>query len=237
MGKRRAASRIGWGLLVGVPTAALICAGLVVAWPRPAKAPLERGQIAYTQGDWPTAAAEARSLLKEKPDDLEGVRLLARSLARQRKDESVRALFGHLGRERMQAEDLFLLGSVLARQGQAGPSLGLIEKAVRADPEHTEAAYELTRLYAGTRHFSQALELAEALAKKPGWQVKAGVALALLRRQFDDPLGAADAMAGALEADAALWGAPWGQRMPASFSLAGDSKPANPRGHRRLSRL
>ena len=203
----RAGSRVWWGLLVVASAVIAAGVGLVLAWPRLFPGPLAEGRSAYARGDWALAAAAARSLLNEKPDDLDGVRLLARALARQGKDDSVQTLFGRLGRERMQAEDLFLLASVLGRQGQSGPSLGLMESAVRADPDHAEAMYELTRIYAGTRHFTQAVELAARLAKKPGWEVKAGAALGLLRRQLDDPLGAADAMAGALRSDARLRGA------------------------------
>ncbi len=207
MGKGRAGSRAWWGVGVVALPALLVCAALAVGRPRLFPGHLVGGRSAFAHGDWALAAAEARARLKENPDDLEAVRLLARALARQGKDDSVQALFGRLGMERMQAEDLFLLASVLDRGGQSGPSLGLMESAVRADPEHTEAIYELARLYAGTRHFTKAVELAASLAKKPGWEVKGGVALGLLRRQLDDPSGAADALAGALRSDDALDGA------------------------------
>ena len=106
----------------------------------------------------------------------------------------------------MQAEDLFLLArSSVAR---ANPLIARSDGiSRRPDPDHAEAMYELTRIYAGTRHFTQAVELAARLAKKPGWEVKAGACAELLRRQLDDPLGAADAMAGALRSDARLRGA------------------------------
>ena len=165
------------------------------------------GRSAYERGDWPAAAAAARSVLKEMPDDPEGVRLLARALARQQKDELVPTLFGRLGMEQMHAEDLFLLGSVLLREGQAGPSLSLMESAVKADADHPEAILALAKLYAGVRHVSDAVKLAERLAQKPGWEARGGVALGVLRRQLDDSVGAAGALERALQADPALEGA------------------------------
>ena len=72
--------------------------------------------------DWPAAEARARSVLKTNSSDPHALRLLARTSARQGRDESAEAIYRRLGTKFMEAEDFFLLGRGLLGRGQVGPA-------------------------------------------------------------------------------------------------------------------
>src|SRR6185312_9405567 len=67
-------------------------------WPKPVADSLTRGIAAYERADWDEAAILARERLKEEPSDLEAMRLLARSAARQGRDETAQSLYSRAGR-------------------------------------------------------------------------------------------------------------------------------------------
>ena len=91
---------------------------------------LVQGLSAYRRKDWRTAEDQARLTLKTKPADFDALRLLARSAARrQGRVESAEAIYRRIGREQMEAEDLFLLGHGLLGRGQVGPALASLGAA------------------------------------------------------------------------------------------------------------
>ena len=72
--------------------------------------PLVQGTRAYGRADWRSAEARARSVLKTNSSDPQALRLLARTSARQGRDESAEAIYRRLGTKFMESEDFFLLG-------------------------------------------------------------------------------------------------------------------------------
>jgi tetratricopeptide (TPR) repeat protein len=167
---------------------------------------LERGVSAYGRGEWRAAEAEARAVLKARPADAVALRLLARASARQGRDEAAEAIYRRLGTRRMEAEDLFLLGRGLLGHGQVGPALASLGAARDAQPDHAETLDALARYWAGIHSMTDALEAAERLSHRPGWEVRGSVLLGRLRSELLDPTGAADALAAALERDPGLHG-------------------------------
>jgi thioredoxin-like negative regulator of GroEL len=116
MARRHRALGMATGVIVIVAVAVL---GARV-WPRLFPARLEKARAAYERRDWSTAAALARETLREQPGSIEALRLLARTQDRMGRDEMAQELFGRLGDQAMQTEDLLLLGSGLVRQDRAG---------------------------------------------------------------------------------------------------------------------
>src|SRR5262245_9267020 len=108
---------------------ALFAAGTawIVSKPKPSWA--ARGELAYRRGEWSEAAEIARGWLKSRPEDPEGLRLLARSTARLGRDGPANALFSRLGESGLEAEDLYLLGVGLNKAGQGDSAVRLWEKA------------------------------------------------------------------------------------------------------------
>ena len=83
--------------------------------------------------------------------DTEALRLLARSTARQGRDDSAEAIYRRLGTGPMEAEDFFLLGRGLLGRGQVGPGLAALGAARDAEPDHAETLDALSRHWAETR--------------------------------------------------------------------------------------
>ena len=112
----RARRRLVWIAFAAV----LMATGLGVAgmW-RSAHSTLERGRSAYRQSRWRDALSLANQRLKEDRNDREALRLSARSSARLQRDPTTIELYVRLGSEDAHAEDFFLLGEALQRQGQA----------------------------------------------------------------------------------------------------------------------
>ena len=109
---------------------AAICAALagtagLVVWIAREQAgdPLVQAARAYGRDDWRSAEAQARLVLKTNSSDPHALRLLARTSARQGRDESAEAIYRRLGTKFMEAEDFFLLGRGLLGGGQVGPAL------------------------------------------------------------------------------------------------------------------
>jgi prepilin-type processing-associated H-X9-DG protein len=186
-----------------VAVAAALAAAGAWAWrlrASPSVDPLALGSAAYRRGDWASAASFARDRLKASKDDREALALLARATARLGRDQSAMALFNRLGPESLRAEDLYLLGVVLRREGKAGPALRVWERAVRADARHAEALEALAAGYSAVNRLVEASGLAERLSRVPGCEARGGLALGALRAELNDPAGAAAALGPALAA-------------------------------------
>src|SRR5271166_2525388 len=100
--------------------AVLTATGLGVAGMRQwsAHSRLERGWSAYRESRWRDALSLANQRLKEDKNDREALRLRARASARLQHDDITIAGYVRLRSEDAQAEDFFLLGEALFRQGQ-----------------------------------------------------------------------------------------------------------------------
>lgn len=155
---------------------------------------LAAGLTAYRRGDWVGASNEARARLKTEKNDLEAVRLLARSSARLGQDQPAAGLFRRLGDKAMDAEDFQLEGQVLDRLGSREGAIKAWESAVALDPGRGEALAALATAYARQDRLDKAAESAERLSHLSGWETRGALMLGVLRVDLDDPEGAAAAL-------------------------------------------
>lgn len=255
--------RRGWSLFVVALIVIAVGVGLYAMWPVPRSNPVARGVEAYERGDWTEAHTIARERLKEEPNDLEALRLLARSAARLGRDESALAIYGRFekltqhagpgdnpsppgpadGNRRggedssltsadsmrgargqvdaestpakfqggpvlLKAEDYYLLGLMLNRQGYPKSARPLWEQGRALDPNHAAILDELTRLYAQADDLTPAANAAEHLTTLPGYETRGDLMLGMIRFEQGDPAAAAECLLRALKRDPQVRGAP-----------------------------
>jgi len=175
--------------MIGLATL-LAMGGLCWVWVRPSVDQVKRGLDAYARGDWETAAGLARARLRASGDDVAALRLLARASVRLGRDSSATAIYQRLGPRAMLADDLYLLGIALARDGNSQGGLEVWEQARSAAPNHAETLFELTRAYSAGDQLIEATETGRRLAMCPGWENRAEVLLGTILLARNDPAGA-----------------------------------------------
>jgi tetratricopeptide (TPR) repeat protein len=195
------AARIGTWSALACALLVLAAAGMEFGWKKWRRGSdlLGRGAEAYSRGNWSEAADLARRRLKGAPGDLAAVRLLARATARLGRDGPANALFARLGSDSLEAEDLFLLGLGLEKAGQKADASHVWEKSLRLQPDRAEALDRLIMLDMSRNRLTEAKELAERLARQPGWELRGELVLAVLRGELSDPAGAATVLKRALD--------------------------------------
>jgi tetratricopeptide (TPR) repeat protein len=195
----RFAERAVW--LSAIALGCLALAGVVWGWTswRSSAGLVARGTSAYAQRDFRQAADLARRRLKDAPEDVEALRLLARATARLGRDAPANALFARLGSAALQAEDLYLLGLGLNHVGQKESAGKVWEKGLAIDPDHAEMIEQLMMLDAARSRVAEAARLAEQLAKQPQWELRGELAVGNFRAEMSDPAGAAATLRKALE--------------------------------------
>ena len=189
--------------LVGFSLFALLAIGIAWTVSRSRSSWAERGELAYRRGEWSEAAEIARGWLKSRPEDPEGLRLLARSTARQGRDGPANALFSRLGESALKAEDFYLLGLGLNKAGQGDSALRLWEKSLADDPGRAETISQLALAYTARNRLVEAARLYERLAEIPGWEMRGELSLGGLRAELSDPDGASQVLRRALARDEA----------------------------------
>jgi tetratricopeptide (TPR) repeat protein len=167
---------------------------------------LRAGQDAYAHRDWDRALALARRAMVERPGDVEAQRLLARTSARIERHPVARQLFDRVGPTRLEAEDEFLYGAGLMREGRNDVGRQHLEQSNRLDPNYPETLYELGRLDVAADRVDQARPWVERLASIPGWEARGLVLLGLIRSKQADPHGAALELERAIARDPRLSG-------------------------------
>jgi tetratricopeptide (TPR) repeat protein len=162
---------------------------------------LARGDWAYSRKDWEGSARRARERLKAAPDDPRALRLAARSLARQNRDQAAISTYALLELVLMTAEDYFLLGRALSRTGQDDLALKALEASRDADPDRPEMLDELAQVYFRKKRPAAAEAIAKRLVREPGWEARANLMLGPFSAALNDPAGAASALQRAFELD------------------------------------
>ncbi len=195
----RRGRRLVWIALAAVLTATGL--GVAGMWRWSAHPTLERGWSVYRESRWHDALSLANQRLKEDKNDREGLRLRARAAARLQYDDTTIAAYLRLGSEDAKAEDFFLLGETLFRQGQGAEGEQMWQRALRADPAHAETLSELMRLLARTDRLSEAADLAMRLGEVPGWEARGVAQLGLIRDEQLDLASAVEALKRALRLD------------------------------------
>lgn len=190
---------------LGVALALLAAAGLAGAgawaWPRLVGVAADPGRSAYARGDYAAALEIARARVRERRDDMEALRLLARASARRGRDDVAQAIYGRLDPGLLEAEDCYLLAAGLVRQDRLADAGVLLQKALERDPDHAEALDQHARLLAASDRLAEAVDLADRLIRRPGWEARGHVLLGLIRHAVPDPAGAVAAFQSALRLD------------------------------------
>jgi tetratricopeptide (TPR) repeat protein len=183
-----------WLLAIFVP--ALLAPAVLMLVRSPLSAdPNARLESSYASRDWARTSELARDRLKLFPDDPETLRLAARAAARQDRDQRALSMFRRLPPEKKNAEDWFLVGRSMVRQGQRNPAFDAYEEALKQDPNHPEALAGLAGLYMQIDRFHGAAQLASRLARQPDWEARAQVLLGTALSQTNDSAGATRALA------------------------------------------
>jgi tetratricopeptide (TPR) repeat protein len=172
--------------------------------------PLAEGRSAYRRGEYAAAADAARARLRERKEDREALRLLARASARLGRADAALGMFGRLGEDALEAEDLYLVSTQLAGLGRPEAASAVLEKALTLDPDHPDALVDRARWLATTDALARAADLALRLAALPGQGARGQALLGRIREIEGDHRGAAEAFARALELDPELTNAPPG---------------------------
>jgi tetratricopeptide (TPR) repeat protein len=134
--------------------------------------PLSPGVEAFARGDWKTAADVARKRLKDVPDDIPALQLLARSSVKLGLDSSALSLYQRLGPDLMTADDSHLLGIALRRTGNPR-GIEVWEEALGKTPDHAEILDALSRVYFESARYGDAASLARRLVQHPEWRLRA----------------------------------------------------------------
>jgi tetratricopeptide (TPR) repeat protein len=204
-------ARKGWPWAwVGVPTLLLILGLLATpAVRRRLKAdddPLTRARAAYEQRDWARAADFARVRLKADGGDVDALRILARASIRMGRDAAGAAIYNdRLGPEGMEAEDRYLTGLTIMRQGDEELAVKVWAKAAGesegAGADQPELLLSLANTLARRQRFDEAAGLAERLAAIPGWEGAGLLLLGTTRFSLEDYAASADCLRRGLELD------------------------------------
>jgi tetratricopeptide (TPR) repeat protein len=166
--------------------------------------PLVRARAAYDQRDWARAADFARVRLKADGGDRDALRILARSSIRMGRDAAGAAIYNdRLGSEGMEAEDRYLAGLALNRQGDEELAIKVWARAAGEGDgtDQPELLLSLANALARGQRFDEAGRMAERLAKVPGWEGAGLLLLGTTRFSLEDYAGSADCLRRGLELD------------------------------------
>ncbi len=186
----------------GVLIALILGIGALLGWSRLHDArrtdPLQPGIAAYENHDWAAAEKAARERLKARGNDAEALRLLARSLFRQGRDQPAATIQARLPDRLVAAEDFFLRGQAAVRMGQKEYGILLWRQALGKDNDHVETLVALEQTFLRLDLLNEAARAAERLAAQPGWEARGDLMLGRIRAEQSDPAGAAEAFERAL---------------------------------------
>jgi tetratricopeptide (TPR) repeat protein len=192
---------LGWAVglvLVSISVVFLFLVFGIVRLGSGPSAPLSRASLAYERGAWEEAARFARLGLKEDPDDVAAIRILARSMARMGRDGPANALFARLGEDGLQAEDRYLLGLGLERGGRGPSAVKVWEVGLAEDANNPELLDVLIRAYTAQNRLAEATALARRIEKVRGRELGGSLNLGTLLYERNDVAGAARALSRAL---------------------------------------
>ena len=171
--------------------------------------PLDLAREAYQKGDYERSAELARKQLEAKPGDPDGIRAMARALARIGKLDSSLRLYTKVKTETFEVEDSFLFGQILAQTGQYDQAMNVWDQAAAKTSDHPELLDGLARLTATHQRIEEGAHAAEKLAKIPGWEARGLLILGTCRAMMDDWEGAVEALRQGIELDPTAKGAPY----------------------------
>jgi len=181
--------RLLWKFFAGTLVVAVSAFGLMIWFAgRPENdGPNHEADAAYLRKDWAQASKLANDRLRIEKNDLDALRILARSMARQGKDDLATAIYeNRVKLDGMKAEDRFLLGQMIARQGNGELALSVWQKALTTDPDHAEMLESMASLSAQKLRVEEAAAAAESLAKLPGQEAKGLLLAGIFQSMMDN---------------------------------------------------
>ncbi len=160
--------------------------------------PLRSGIAAYEARDWAAAEKVARERLKTHRDDEEALRLLARSLFHQGRDQAALNVQARVSEPLRTADDYFLRGRAAVRLGKKEHGILAWRQALGKDNDHVETLLALEQTFSRLDLLNEAARAAERLAALPGWEARGDLMLGRIRAEQSDPAAAAEALRHAL---------------------------------------
>jgi tetratricopeptide (TPR) repeat protein len=173
-------------LILGVAAAGGV---LWIKWRAPSH--FEQATAAYDRKDWPAAEKALRAHLRKERNHIPAWRLLARVLYRQGRSELASDVHKRVSDDRLEAEDYFLVGQALERQGQIDRAIYVWKRALKADPDHVETLMALAQALARKDQLHEAAVHASRLLSRAEWEARAALLLGRIRAGLSDPAAAA----------------------------------------------
>ncbi len=184
---------------VSAAAAAAIALAATIKGRQPA-ALVAEASAAYQKGDWSGTEKKARDRLKKKRDDRDALRLLARALFRQGRDQPATAISEKLPASTMTAEDYFLLGQACVRSQKLDVAIKVWQRAVQIEPGHFETLLALEQTLYRLGRLADAESEVKRMRALPGREGLADLMLGQIRVQQADKAGAIMPFEGALKA-------------------------------------
>ena len=186
------------GRVTSVLGALILSVGVLLGWycwrGMGPVSPIRAGILAYDAHDWPAAEKAARGQLKLHRDDAEALRLLARSLFRQGRDQPALTIQTRLTDNLMTAEDYFLRGQAAVRLGQRERGILVWRQALGKDANHVETLVGLERVFFELDLLNEAAARHRAPVGSTRVVGGANLMLGRVRAEQRDPAGAAEAL-------------------------------------------
>jgi tetratricopeptide (TPR) repeat protein len=110
--------------------------------------------------------------MRDHPKDIAAMRLLARASARMGQFDVADGIYQRLGPSHMQAEDFYVVGLSLQREGGHDQASVAFEAAYRRDSKHPATLNEIAHDKARAGRYYEAADFARKLAEIPGWQAR-----------------------------------------------------------------
>jgi hypothetical protein len=123
--------------------------------------------------------------LRSRREDPGALRLLARSLFRQGRDQPAATIQARLPDRLITAEDYFLRGQAAVRMGQKEYGILLWRQALGRDNNHIETLIALEQTFLRLDLLNEAARAAERLAALPGWAARGDLMLGRIRTSTD----------------------------------------------------
>jgi tetratricopeptide (TPR) repeat protein len=159
---------------------------------------LPKAALAYDRRDWPAAEHWSREQLKQVRDDSGALRLLARALYRQERDEPATLVSERVPQDMLEAEDYLVRGQAFVRVNRPDLAMAAWRESLRFDPHAGEPRMVLANVLLQQDRLTEAEVEASALSREAGWEARGDLLLGRVFGQQADPAAAAAALERAL---------------------------------------
>jgi predicted CXXCH cytochrome family protein len=201
--ERQRQTRRIWTAVLWLSALGGVVVGGRFLWRKYARGTVAQAAASLERGDWSSAIRHGREALRDLPDDPETTRIVARASIHLGRDEAAIGTYKRLSERDMEPADFLGLGLSLARSGNLDDAKGAWSKGLAAGPDTAPLQEELAWILLRKHRFEEAIEVAEALGKQPGWEARSAMLLGNLRATLNDIPGSAEAFRLSLKLDPA----------------------------------